>query len=153
VANLGDIASLIVASFDLAVVRGIRGAIKIADLTGATTASGAAGIDRYEPGSVFHPTDRYERRRVIHPEPRYDVRPHLDAAHSQRPALEPVSPEILPDAVSPCAVKSAGKPDALIEPPWRSVPWENPMPPRAVVKVVKVLPDVIRTGKLIDFYT
>lgn len=152
-ASLGDIASLIVASFDLAVVRGIRDAIKVADLTGAATAARAAGVDRFERGHAFISTDRYEPRRVIHPEPRYEVRADISIAPLPRPALEPVVREILPDAIDPGAVRPVTRPDTLFEPPWRKVPWENPVPERPVVKVVKRSPDIIRTGRLIDFYT
>lgn len=146
-ANLSDIASLIVASFDLSVVRGIRQAMFIADLTGIATAARAAKMDRYEPGLVVHPEPRIEPRRVYHPEPRFIARPVVPVDVSVRPALEPA-------ATDPCYCEpSSTQAKSVIEPPWRTVPWENPMPARPVVKIVKRSPDVIRTGKLIDFYT
>ncbi len=146
-ANLGDIASLIVASFDLSVVRGIRQAMFIADLTGIATAARAAKMDRYEPGMVVHPEPRIEPRRVYHPEPRFVPRPVVSIETTVRPALQPAATDPCYCETTPTTSKS------VIEPPWRTVPWENPMPVKPVVKIVKPSPDVIRTGKLIDFYT
>jgi hypothetical protein len=150
VASLSDIASLVVATMDLKAVQSVVTAIRVADLSGAATV-GKALHDRYEPGRVFHPDDRYERRRVIEPEPEYETRRALLAPQPERLALQPISPE--PAGASACSCDGvAAKSKHTIEPPWSKVPWHEPMPPRPVVKVVVRPPDVVNTGRLIDFY-
>lgn len=149
VSSLGDIASLVIATMDLKAVQSVITAIRVADLSGAATV-GKLLTDRYEPGRVFHPEDRYERRHVITPEPRYEPRPVIHMPPTERLALQGIGPDATPTDC-PCDAVSA-KSKHTIEPPWSKVPWNEPMPARPVVKVVVRPPDVVRTGKLIDFY-
>lgn len=148
--SLGDIASLVIATMDLKAVQSVITAIRVADLSGAA-AIGKALHDRYEPGLVFHPDDRYERRRVITPEPEYEDPILLLTPAPQRLALQPVLPE--ETGTNACACEYGSRPAKhTIQPPWSKVPWHDPMPARPVVKVVVKPPDVVNTGKLIDFY-
>lgn len=89
---------------------------------------------RFEPRPVIHPTPRYEPRPVIHPRPRFaPCEPHK------------CCPEPHPIVIKPQA-------ELPLEPPWKTVPWENPPPPAQVVKVACYRPDIIRKGTLIDSF-
>jgi hypothetical protein len=39
-----------------------------------------------------------------------------------------------------------------IEPPWKVRPWEQPVPMKLEVKVVRIHPDIVHKGSLIDFF-
>jgi hypothetical protein len=92
---------------------------------------------RYEPGQVFHPSPRYEPRRAFHPDPRIEPRRH-DATGRAPRVLERVvekNPETLPP-----------------EPPWKTLPWENPAQIVPKVKVAVYHPDITRRGLLLDCF-
>ena len=149
--SLGDIASLVIATMDLKAVQSVVTAMRIADLSCAAEI-GKALHDRYEPGRVFHPDNYYAPRRVFHPEPRIEQRAALLDPAPQRLALQAPSNSDSAPTTCPCDVGALGQPKHTIQPPWSKVPWHDPMPQRPVVKVVVRPPDVVRTGKLIDFY-
>ncbi len=92
---------------------------------------------RYEPGLVFHPSPRYEPREVFHPEPRIERSGHRGTA---RPivVVEQVvekNPATLPP-----------------QPPWKTLPWENPAQIAPKVKVAIYRPDINRRGLLLDCF-
>jgi hypothetical protein len=139
--------AVLVAALDLSLVRMLRAAMRTADLSGRGGAGacgcGAGPEDRFEPRRVIYPTPRFEPRPVVHPTPRFEPRPvhrkadcDLDAACSA-----PVAPEQPPRiAKSP------------IQPPWKVLPWENPLPPAQVIKVVIRRPDNVNKGSIIDCF-
>ena len=142
---------LLVAALDLKLVQLIRGAMRAADIASgkgqSATPLGPApdpapsitGRRHYTPEPVyearrhFHPTPRYEPRPVIHPTPRVEVAP----------------PIVIP--AEPCVEKCHCLKSPFI-PSWKLLPWQNPPQPAQVVKVVKVKPDIVRKGSMIDCF-
>jgi hypothetical protein len=134
--------ALIVAALDLKLVRLIRGAI--AENRGARGPLGNV-IEpgpRFEPRPVVHPTPRFEPRPVVHPTPRFLPRAVIEPRPVEMPAavLAPAEPE------KPRVAK------LVLTPPWKVLPWENPVKAEIPVKVIKHRPDIVRKGKLIDCY-
>ena len=144
--GLEAVASLVVASMDLELVRLLRGAMLVADLQGAGCGIGGPGhpghccdrddprCDVYEPRRHIHPEPVYEPRRHIHPEPRVEPRPLLQPA--TRLANQGCD---CPEYVAPAASKSP------IEPPWKVLPWKNPPAPPPKVKYILHRPDIARS--------
>ena len=97
-----------------------------------------------------HPDPVYEPRPHIHPEPRFEPRPVIHPA----PRVEP-SPPILacPRACEPIEVNPAPVPHpSPIQPPWRVLPWQVPVPPRPVHKAVRRPPQIVRRGQVLDVF-
>jgi hypothetical protein len=146
--------SLLVATFDLAIVKGIRDAIRTADLSSGkgmpVAAIGPAPSAPMRFLDSFEPTDRrlaepvYEPRQHIHPTPVFEPRPVIDP--HPREALAAIGTAAPVDSAP---VKAT---HLLPEPPWKSVPWKNPAPPAQVLKVVVPVHDKIRSGQLIDLF-
>jgi hypothetical protein len=137
--DLGRV-ELIVAALDLKLVRLLRDAIRSADAAGRKFGPSAA----IEPRLRIHPEPRFEPRRVIHPTPRYEPRPVIHP----RPRVEeqpPINPPCEP-------VRCLPKLPALFQPPWRIMPWENPIPPAPKVKLNICRVDVVSKGSLIDIF-
>src|SRR5206468_1022474 len=138
-------ADLVVATMDLSVVRMVRQAIRVADL------SSQRGCDTFECRGIiehrrhFHPEPVIEPRRHIHPEPVYERRPVI------RPHPR-VEQQML---VCPCESQAPAPPMQLnnpIQPPWRTLPWTNPPQPRQTVKVHLHRTDVICKGSVLDLF-
>lgn len=144
------IPSLIVASLDLQLVRLLRDAIQTADLhAGRGKSAHPLGPDptlierrfRIEPEPEILPRERIEPdpriepRRVIRPADRFEPSDGADVI------LVPV------ECYKPC------KKHAL-EPPWKVLPWEQPMPcaVRPKIKVEVRPPDIVHKGTLIDMF-
>ena len=133
-------ASLIVAASDLKVVRLLRDAIRTADI-----ASGKFGPLGTLPGCArekVHPTPRFESRPVHHPDPRIEPRQtiHLRDRVELQPHPTPVEPE------QPVRCRSP------IKPVWRTMPTENAIEPRPIIKLIVQRPDIVSKGSLIDFF-
>jgi hypothetical protein len=134
--------SLIVATLDLQLVRLLRGAIRAADRSAAPNAA-LSPAARFEPRPVIHPTPHFEPRRVHHPEPRFEPRP------VERPKA---TPDCIPLNSAPCCPEKPRLAKSPIEPPWKTLPWENPPPPAQVVKLVIRRPDNSSKGSIIDCF-
>ncbi len=145
--------SLLVATFDLAIVKSITGAIRAADAASgklsAATPLGPApnpligrGIsgDRYEHRKHLLAAPVYEQRRHIHPTPRYEPRPVIHPT----PRVEGEFPAPSP---SPAPMKLGG-----LEAPWKSVPWKNPTPAPEKIKVIQRVHDKVQRGQIIDLF-
>jgi hypothetical protein len=139
--GLEAIASLIVAASDLEVVRLIRGAIRTADISsgkggGLTPAAVIEPRVRIHPEPEIlprpriHPTPRFEPRPVYHPTPRLELKPAPAAADPERPPRCP----------------------STIQPPWKQLVWQMPIPPRATLKVVQYKTDIPHKGSLLDVF-
>src|SRR5438128_2501807 len=89
---------------------------------------------RFEPRPVIHPTPRFEPRPVAHPTPRFEPRPIERASKTCPDGL-------LPACSAPCAPEHPRIGKSPIQPPWKVLPWEKPLPPAPVVKVVIRRPD------------
>ena len=138
--------NLIVATLDLQLVRLLR-----QSMAGAPTLDGG-GARRHihpqptiEPRPVHEPAPRIEPRKTIEPTPRFAPRPtvFVDVPPSSVPATTP--PVV-------CETSQTEKTVSPLQPPWKTVPWEQPIPPAPKVKVVQYRPDIISKGSLIDFF-
>ena len=136
--------SLIVATLGLQEVQSVLAAIRTADLQSAARLSGgvaaaqpmrsvlsridfaAGGADLPRP--VIHPTPRYLPRPVIHPQPR--IEPQCP------PRPETKAPNITPPPPSP----------------WKTLPWQEPVPAPNVIKMIIRPPDIAGKGMLIDLF-
>ncbi len=139
--------SLLVAAFDLKVVQLLRQAIRTADISSGK-GQPVAGLGpapstaTTEPRLHFHPTPYYEPRPHLHPTPFYEPRPILHC----RPIEECPCVPIPTDPIKSNITKSP------IEPPWKVLPWQNPLPLRPKLKVVIKRPDVVSKGVLFDAF-
>ena len=145
-----SIPSLLVAALDLQLVRSIRDAIRTADIESG----------RGQPASGLGPAPTLiERRFRIEPEPeilprkRIEPEPRIEPREVIRPAdrYEPRDErDLIPvpvECYKPCKKHT-------LEPPWKVLPWEQPLPCRVEpkVKVVVRPPDIVHKGSLIDFF-
>jgi len=134
---------------DLKLVRLIRGAMAAADLAaGKGQSAHPLGPD---PTPDFHsrrhltPTPVYEPRRHIHPTPRFEPRPVIHL----RPRVVVDPPICIPP--EPCPHPDAG--NKLPPPPWKLPPCQPaPAQPVQKVKLVRLKPDIVRTGTMIDCF-
>ncbi|HEX4053039.1 MAG TPA: hypothetical protein VHX86_02115 [Tepidisphaeraceae bacterium] len=135
--------SLIVATLGLQEVQSVLAAIRTADLQSAARLSGgvaaAQPCDRYCPGSIS-PQARYLPRPVIHPTPRYLPRPVI---HPQ-PRIEPQCPP-RPETKAPNITPPPPS-------PWKTLPWQEPVPAPNVIKMIIRPPDIAGKGMLIDLF-
>jgi hypothetical protein len=137
--------ALLLAALDLKLVQLVRGAMRAADEAAGKELGALVREPEFQPRQVIHPEPRYEPRPVIHPEPRYEPRPVI------HPAPRVVEP---PPAVC-CPPGPEHKPritPSPFVPPWKVLPWENPPQPLLKVKVIKLKPDIVRKGSLIDCF-
>lgn len=136
--------TLLVAALDLKLVQLVRGAMRAADEAGAKELGGLVREPEFRPRQIIHPEPRYEQRPVIHPEPRYEARPVI---HPTPRVVEPP-----PAVCSPCPEHKPRITPSPFVPPWKVLPWENPPQPLLKVKVIKLKPDIVRKGSLIDCF-
>jgi len=145
--------SLLVATFDLAIVKSIRDAIRTADLASGkcfpVAAIGPAPNplncchdrrDCFEHRKHFLSEPVYEPRRHIHPTPRYEPRPVIHPTPRVEAECPPPTPE--------CKPMKLGGPEA----PWHSTPWKNPTPAPEKIKVVVRVNDKVHRGQIIDLF-
>jgi hypothetical protein len=133
--------ALVVAALDLKLVKLLRDAIRTTDLSGAAEDSRLAPAATFEPRPHIHPAPLIEPRPRIHPMPKYEPRPVI---HPQ-PRIEPVPVICLP-------VEAASHSKSPFVPPWKVMPWENSPQPLLKIKLVKIRPDIVRKGSLIDCF-
>ena len=146
--DLATQATLVVAALDLKLVQLLRGAMRAADLGAAAS----KGVDRITPAAVYEPA------RHVHLTPVIEPREHIRAAPCREPAKVVVTRSEQPRlalAISECrsGCEAAAPPaKSPVEPPWKVLPWRQP--PKMVVNVkwVKVQPDIINKGSLIDCF-
>jgi hypothetical protein len=84
----------------------------------------------YAPRHVIHPTPRYLPRPVIHP----------------TPLVEPDDSPVPCNPLPMCPI-AAGP-----QPPWKTLPWQDPVPPAPIIKIVVRQPDMLTRGTMIDFF-
>lgn len=155
--GLEAVASLVVATLDLQVVRLLRDAIRTTELSGQTPPLDPAGVPVDGPPPPvrhLHPEPVVEPTRHLHPPPIVEPREVIHLA----PRILPPNPIGCPpcDGADPCARDGHKSP---VEPPWKVVPWDprfaaarQPPAPAKVVKLVIRPPDSSHKGTLIDFF-
>jgi hypothetical protein len=138
----------VVAALDLQLVRLLRKAMSPGG-NGSVAGIGPAPSS-IAPRAGSQPEPRIAPRPVIHPEPRFAPR----AVHHPEPRFEPANTRCGgPIAVIVETAEPAGKTKSPIEPPWKVLPWETPLPPRPEIKLRVQPPDkIISKGSLIDLF-
>jgi hypothetical protein len=150
VSSLDSNVALLVAALDLKLVQLIRDAIRVTDLAGATERGGSIGPEpTIEPRRHYEPTPVFEPRQHIHPAPIYE-RPRV-IARGVAPACR-VEPPVTPGEPAVCPMECAPPAPPFMQPPWKTLPWENSAQPAVKVKVVKIKPDIVRKGSLVDLF-
>jgi hypothetical protein len=155
--GLDSVASLVVASLDLQVVRLLRDAIRTTELSDNRRRGplDAAGVPAEVPRPVehIHPVPVVEPVEHIHPQPILEPRRVIH----QRPEVLPPDAAVCPPCCTGAFVDPCAK--SPIEPPWKVLPWDPrggcaPLspPPAKVVKRVIRPPDIVHKGTLIDFF-
>lgn len=98
--------------------------------------------------------DVFEPRRVIEPEPRYLPRQVI----RQRPRVIPCPPvccckpsEPLPP-LDPACPEGTPVSSFKIQPPWKTLPWENPPPIQPAAKVLVRTIDKSIKGQMLDLF-
>ena len=134
--------ALVVASLDLKLVQLLRDAIRTTDLAGARNNGSITPEVEILPRRHLVPTPLIEPRVHIHPQTLYEARPVI---HPQ-PRVEP------PPPICPPAEPVSHLTKAPFVPPWKVMPWENPPQPALKIKVIKLRPDIVRKGSLIDCF-
>lgn len=144
---------------DLSVVRLIRQAIRTADIASGRgmpvsklgpapsqpPVRGSSSLVNLEPRPVAHAEPRIEPRPRIHPTPRIEPRPVIHPRPVQAPG--PSCPSIAADQpAEPAHHKSP------IEPPWKVMPWQSPLPLPAKLKVIQNRPDAANKGTMLDVF-
>jgi len=136
---------LLLASFDLAAVRAVTGAMQRADLHAAVNgaASAGAGAGIIERRFRTQPETHILPRRVIHPEPRIEPR---DTFHP-RPR-EAALPGI-PEPESPLPRMCIASP---VKPVWKTLPDVQHISLQPKVKIVVLHSDTKCMGTMIDVF-
>jgi hypothetical protein len=146
-------AGVILALSMLRQTRSVMGAIKQADIaSGVPQPVVPIGPHPNKLGGRRLQDDKYEPRRVIEPEPRYLPREII----RQRPrviACAPVCkpPEPLPP-LDPACPEGTPVSRFKIQPPWKTLPWENPLPVQPIPKVVVRMIDKNHKGQMLDLF-
>ncbi|HEX8914334.1 MAG TPA: hypothetical protein VF796_18445 [Humisphaera sp.] len=153
--GLESIASLIVASSELSVVRLLRDAIRTADISSGrgmpASPLGPAPTPDIAPRRHIEPEPVYEPRRHIRPAPRFEERPVFRTVYYET-RVEP-APAAAPSAECACAVAPKPAIEGLIPPVWKQLPpvAVDP-PPRRPVKVLRHQPDIRHKGIVVDLH-
>jgi hypothetical protein len=135
-------ANLIAATLQLQLVQSVLGAIRAADRQGA-----ARFACPEQPGDRFcrevvTPEPRFLPRPVIHPTPRYLPRPVI---HPTPRIEEPCVPP-------PCHKAKVPHITAGPQPPWKTLPWQEPAASPHVIKMIVRAPDTVTKGTLVDLF-
>ena len=145
VSSIGSNVAFIVADLGLKAVESVIGAIRAADRESSRGGPMTPekqflprqviqSEPRYEPRLVIHPTPRYEPRRVIHPMPRIEAQT-LGGIDGPPKLVVHKADEEMP-----------------LQPPWKTLPWENKLQPSPKVKLAPPHPDIIHKGTMLDFF-
>jgi len=154
----GDLASLIVATFDLKVVQSIRDAIRTADISSGRPqpVSGlgpAPNPQNWERRFRLHPEPVIEPRRHFHPEPKIEPR-EIKYTVRYKPVCVPL-PSCPPPEFVVLPVPAAAKcpEEGPLPPVWAKlppIPIKPPSPPRRVIKMSAVRSDIPIKGIVLD---
>lgn len=146
-------ADLVAAVLDLELVRLLRQAIRVADL------SGHKACDILGPGDCHDECDRYEPCHHVCPEPKYEPRRHIHPTPviEPRKVLHPAPRVVESEQELSCPAECDAEcprpgSESPIQPPWKVLPWQEPAKPAVKIKVVRYRPDIIHKGSLIDFF-
>jgi len=136
--------ALVVAALDLKLVKLLRDAIRTTDLAGAKQNGAIGPAPEILPRRHIHPEPVYEARPHVHPTPKYEARPVIHPP----PRVEVAPPIVIP----PTPQCESQRHKSPFVPPWKVMPWQNPPQPALKVKVLKLKPDIVRKGLLLDCF-
>jgi hypothetical protein len=154
--GLETTAALIIATFDLSVVRSIRGAMRTADISAGRgqAASPLGPAPDPSPRRHIHPEPTYERRPVIRATPRHEVRTvgyTVQYEASREAKYDPSGPPVAyAETCRPCCPV-----EGPIPPVWKQlppVPQRIPSAPRRIIKVIRQQPDIRHKGIVVDIH-
>ena len=154
VSSLATNVSLLVATLDLRIVTSIRDAIRTADIASGKefpiTAIGPAP----GPPLRYVDADRFEQnRRTFHPDPKIDPRPVFHPSPKFVPAtVVHTASRRAVETLVPAQPEGAQATKLSIEPPWRSLPWKNPIPSPTEIKKVVYVHDKDHRGQILDLF-
>jgi len=146
VSSLQTQAELIVAGFELKVVQLVRGAMLAADLQGQRDAL-RVPAPTIEPRPHLHPDVVVEPRQHLRPAPVYE-NPQI-IRQKVRVALQPID---CTHAIPQSADATPTKTTSPIQPPWKVLPWPQPISSRQTVKVHRLHTDVSHRGAMLDLF-
>jgi hypothetical protein len=156
--DLAAAASLIVATFELSVVRSVIGAIRTADISSgkgvSATPLGPDPTPDIAPRVHVRPSDAYEPRVHVHPAPVYEERP-IRRTDRYEPTREVQYNAAACGWVTPEAVKPACSNEGPIPPVWKQLPPVPPSDcgrPRRVIKVIRQQADIRHRVALVDIH-
>jgi hypothetical protein len=163
VSSLADVASLVIATMDLSIVKLLRSAIRTADIASANTVA-PQGVYAQRPADRYEPAVGGGGSFAVLPPVGYGPCPTTcsngvsgariaTAIDPTRIALQDLANDRIDRRTADGTVSCAATTPPAIQPPWRQLPWHEPMPAPKIVKVAPPAPDIVRTGKLIDFYS
>src|SRR5690554_5084706 len=128
--GIGSTTSLLLASMDLKLVQLLRSAMNNG---GAAGPGGVGPVPTIQPRPVHTPEPRIEPRRVIDPTPHFAPRKvHHPEPRFEAPECPPPAPDPGPRCTRP-----------VLPPPWKTVPLEQPVEPRPVIKQVRYQVDIV----------
>jgi len=91
----------------------------------------------FAPRQVIHRDPIYARRQVIHPDPQYD---------------HPLHVQVPPPAKLVEVIVEKSPNTQPLDPPWKSLPWENPAQISRKIKTARYRPDIPHKGMLLDCF-
>lgn len=148
-----DLASLVVATFELKEVQAVVGAMRRADIAsgrGQPVSKIGPAPNNFERRFHFHPEPKIEPRRHIHPDPVIEPRRHIRPVDGFEPSHNNKPPAVVVIPVPVPCPKLGHK----IQPPWKVLPWQQEpephVPPK--IKVVVKPPDIALKGTLLDCF-
>lgn len=150
--DLAATSSLLIAALDLKLVQDVIGAMRAADAAEeAAVQNPLAPPAACDCSNHIHPCPVYQNPQVVRYEPcdeaceKAPIICHWTAPIEAKPRLaliEPVAEK--PSHVTPNRW--------IITPPWAILPWQQPAPAPAQVKVVRYTTDIVNKGSLIDVF-
>jgi hypothetical protein len=145
VSSIGSNVALIVADLGLKEVESVIGAMRAADQQ-SSRGGPMTPEKQFLPRQVIQPEPRYEPRQVIHPSPLYAPRPVIH----RTPRIEARTLDCI-DCPPKLVVHKVDE-EMPMQPPWKTVPWENKLQPSPKVKLAPPHPDIIHKGTVMDIF-
>jgi len=144
--SLASAATLLVAELDLKLVQSVLSAIRTADIESAA--------EKKPPLPVLAPV-RCEGTSVCRERPVERCHEPIPAAiiYTSRPVRPNPPPHPVQVVVETVVVeKKADDLDSPLQPPWKMLPWNEPVVPPAKIKITRYQPDIRHRGTMLDCF-
>jgi hypothetical protein len=138
--GVAGIADLIIATSQFAAVDSVIKAIRAADKEAAAESTSQPTTNRDATSEYHRPADSYDPQQVTQLAPTYMLRPtyYVSAPHSVPTEKHQPICVVNVIVVQPIPVAN----EQPLQPPWKVLPWENPVQTAPKVKVVYRPPDI-----------